>query len=248
MNKQRQIRKLEKKETRLLDKKPWSAPIQNKIKDRVPEKAMITLETAFEASFSVIFQKGSKWIEKAVKIKDKQEMGAFLKQEFQQEESRAHLKAFDKQIRSTKWKHLSLSTAKGAVLGLFGIGIPDIPIVLASLLSSLYSIGAAYGFDVGTEKEKVYVLLLLCVACDEEANKDKWKTELRNLERGRYEYDVKQLIQSAAHALAYRELQAKFLQGIPIAGIVGSFMSNAMQSHILTFANVSYKKRFLKQR
>lgn len=248
MNKQRQIKKLAKKEARLLHKKPISAPIQNRIKERVPEKAMITLEKAFEASFSVIFQKGSKWIEKAVKIKDKQEMGAFLKQEFQQVESRAHLKAFDKQIRSTKWKHLSLSTAKGAVLGLFGIGIPDIPIVLASLLSSIYSIGAAYGYDVRKDEEKAYVLLLLCASCDEEVQKEKWLVELDRWEAGIAAYQIPQLISDASHAMAYRELQAKFLQGIPVIGIAGSFMSNALQSNILAFANVRYKKRVLQQR
>lgn len=248
MNKQRQIRKLEKKETRLLHKIPLSAPIQNKIKDHVPDKAMMTLEKTFATSFSIIFQKGSKWIEKAINIKDKQEMGAFLKKEFQQEETRSHFKAFDHRIKAAKWKHLSFSTAKGAVLGLLGIGIPDIPIVLASLLSSIYSIGATYGFDVRTEKEKLYVLLLLCAACDEETHKETWKMELHKFEMDQCEYDVKQLVHSASHALAYRELQAKFLQGIPIAGMIGSFMSNATQSHILTFANVAYQKRFLKLR
>lgn len=248
INKKRQIKKLEKKEQKLLYRKPLSEPLQQKVRERIPDKAMQTLESAFQTSFSIVFKKGSKWIEKVIKLEDQQAIGAYLKKEFQQEESRTHFKAFDQRIRSTKLHHVLWTQTKSGVLGLLGIGIPDIPLYLASLLASVYTIGATYGFHIKEEQEKAYVLLLLCAVCDEEEHKQRWKTELNDFtERGSH-FTLQELIPYVAHALAYRELQAKFLQGIPLIGVVGAVMSSTLQANIISFAHVSYKKRLLKEK
>lgn len=239
------VKKLNKKQEHLLHKKPLSAPLQKKIRTHVPVKAMQALETAFEKSFIVIFQKGSPWIEKATHIKDKQELAQYFRSSFDCEQNKQKLKRFDQNARKTSYQYAAITQVKSSVLGLFGIGIPDIPLYLATLLSGIYQIATIYGYDIHEEKEQAYVLLLICAMCDEEEKREEWKNIMDAMEHGQKKYSISELITYASHALAYSELQAKFLQGIPIAGIAGAFMSTSTQNRILTFARTSYKRRML---
>lgn len=243
------IKKLDKKQERLLHKQSLSGPIQKKIRTHVPDKAMQALETAFEKSFVVIFQKGTPWIEKATHIKDKQELAQYFRSSFDCEQNKQKLKRFDQNARKTSYQYAAITQVKSSVLGLFGIGIPDIPLYLTTLLSGIYQIETIYGYDIHEEKEQAYVLLLICAMCDEEEKREEWKNMMDAMEDGRkIKYSISELITYASHALAYSELQAKFLQGIPIAGIAGAFMSTSMQNRILTFARTSYKRRMLHNR
>lgn len=239
------IKKLDKKQERLLHKQSLSGPIQKKIRTHVPVKAMQALETAFEKSFIVIFQKGTPWIEKATHIKDKQELAQYFRSSFDCEQNKQKLKRFDQNARKTSYQYAAITQVKSSVLGLFGIGIPDIPLYLATLLSGIYQIATIYGYDIHEDKEQAYVLLLICAMCDEEEKREEWKNMMDAMKHGQKKYSISELITYASHALAYSELQAKFLQGIPIAGIAGAFMSTATQNRILAFARTSYKRRML---
>ena len=53
---------------------------------------------------------------------------------------------------------------RGAVLGLLGIGLPDIPIFLAALLRSLYTQALHFGVDYGKAEEQVFLLELLALS------------------------------------------------------------------------------------
>lgn len=207
---------------------------------------MQALETAFEKSFVVIFQKGTPWIEKATHIKDKQELAQYFSSSFDCEQNKQKLKRFDQNARKTSYQYAAITQVKSSVLGLFGIGIPDIPLYLATLLSGIYQIATIYGYDIHEEKEQAYMLLLICAMCDEEKKREEWKNMMDAMEQGqKIKYSISELITYASHALAYSELQAKFLQGIPIAGIAGAFMSTSTQNRILAFVRTSYKKRIL---
>ncbi|MCH4287333.1 MULTISPECIES: EcsC family protein [Bacillota] len=242
------VKKLNKKQERLLHKQSLSGPIQKKIRTHVPVKAMQALETAFEKSFVVIFQKGTPWIEKATHIKDKQELAQYFRSSFDCEQNKQKLKRFDQNARKTSYQHVAITQVKSSVLGLFGIGIPDIPLYLATLLSGIYQIATIYGYDIHEEKEQAYVLLLICAMCDEEEKREEWKNMMDAMEHGqKIKYSISELMTYTSHALSYSELQSKFLQGIPIAGIAGAFMSTSTQNRILTFARTSYKKRLLHQ-
>lgn len=246
MNKQRKIKKIEKQQLRLLSKRPWSAGIQAQVREKIPDQALETLEAAFAKSFSLIFQKGSSWIEKISHIEDQKILGAYLNQEFCEKEDKKTWKRYEKVANASTRKHLALTQVKSSVLGLLGIGIPDIPIYIATLLSSIYQVGVLYGFDIKKERERQYVLLLICAICDEMEERAEWMHKLEIFERYHSsELSLEYLIQRAAHALSYSELQAKFLQGIPIVGVAGAFMSSSLQAKIVAFAKKSYQRRRL---
>lgn len=52
-------------------------------------------------------------------------------------------------------------------------------------------------------------------------------------------------IKKTAKALADALLVEKFVQGIPIVGVVGGFVNHAVYKKILFLARLEYKKRYL---
>ena len=55
------------------------------------------------------------------------------------------------------------------------------------------------------------------------------------------------LMQQASHALSSELLYMKFLQGIPIAGIIGGVYDAVYLKRIADYADMKYKRRFLEQ-
>lgn len=248
VNQKKQVKKLAKKQESLMQKESLLLPMQLKIKNKMPEKVQEGLEKAFYKSLQKISEKGIGWIEKAVHMDDKEKLGRFLQSEFQEQQSKRSLKNLQREVKKTRYHHLALTQIKSGALGLLGIGLPDIPVFLASLLSSIYAVGITYGFDYHQEQEQAYVLLLICVSCFEASQKDVWRKELEAIEEGKpCSYRRDELLLYTSKALAYEESCAKFLQGVPIAGVLGSFMSTALQARITAIAQTAYKKRFLKE-
>lgn len=246
MNKKRKLKKIEKQKRQLIQKKPWTFGIQETVREKIPDKALSGLESAFAKSFSLIFKKGNGWIEKVSHIDDAKALGEFLSKEFSEKEDKKTWKQYEKVANASSRKHLALTQVKSSAMGLFGIGIPDIPIYIATLLSSIYQVGAVYGFDIQTERERQYVLMLLCAVCDEPENREEWMKKLEHYEQYlATDLTTEYLIQRAAHALSYSELQAKFLQGIPIVGVAGALMSSNLQAKIVSFAKKCYQRRRL---
>lgn len=55
------------------------------------------------------------------------------------------------------------------------------------------------------------------------------------------------LMQQASHALSSELLYMKFLQGIPIAGIIGGVYDAVYLKRIADYADMKYKRRFLEK-
>ena len=55
------------------------------------------------------------------------------------------------------------------------------------------------------------------------------------------------LMQQASHALSSELLYMKFLQGIPIAGIIGGMYDAVYLKRIADYADMKYKRRFLEK-
>ena len=120
--------------------------ITDKIREKIPEKAMTSLEAAFEKGFTLIFTKGDSLIDKMgiEKARRQYEIYAASLDKMIYEET---LKAVDKAAGSRSAVTKGITTAEGSGLGIFGLGLPDIPIFLAMLLKTSYEIAAAYGID-----------------------------------------------------------------------------------------------------
>lgn len=74
---------------------------------------------------------------------------------------RSSLWVFSRRAGRTGALNLALSGADGTLLGLLGIGLPDIPLFTGVLLKSLYQMAARYGCGWDTPAERYYLLLLI---------------------------------------------------------------------------------------
>ena len=163
------------------------------------------------------------------------------------------LRAFTKQTRGSGALSLAFSGVEGVGLGLLGLGLPDIPILTATLLRSLYELATSYGYDYAKPEERFYLLMLIEGSMSYGDKLDDCQRRLDEFaERDSTEYTVfsedeviKQL-NAAASALADETLFLKFVQGIPIVGVVGGLSNPVIMSRVRKFALLNYQYRMLK--
>lgn len=253
---EKQMIKANKKEDRLLNKKPKEfiknkiEPIQQKIENKIPPKLQQTLEKAFEKGFKLIFKKGIGIIEKSYKKEDKNLSFDINHYAILKQTNHKNLKNLYKDARKSSLNNQFISTVEGSVLGFLGIGLPDIPILIGMILKTIYEVSLSYGFDYEKDEEKLYILYLICVSITKDEVQQAYNEKLELLSRGILdEADTKssmeQAIQEASYHLAQSMLVAKFIQGLPIVGIVGGVSNWNMIKSISQMAEIKYKKRYL---
>ena len=222
--------------------------INRKIAKFVPKKLQSTLDSAFAKAFGLVFEKGAKVIEKTYNREG-------LKIDFYENdyrngvlESKKTLRAFSKKAKAAGNKNLVFSGAAGIGMGIFGIGIPDIPVFTGLLLKSVYEIALDYGFNYDSDKERAFILWVIEGAVSYGKNIDEINEKIdRIIKTGKLPegYDQSEAIKSAASNLSKELLYMKFVQGIPIIGAVGGFYDAVYMKRINEFANIKYRKRML---
>ena len=221
------------------------------IRKKVPKKLLSILESAFEKSFLYIFNKGTGFIEKSGDLNGIKEKSAYHHAVIKGQISKESIKNFDVSASNSSWANKGISTVEGAALGVFGIGIPDIPLFMGVIFKSIYETAASYGFHYTNDKERVYILALIRVAAT--------KGSARILE-SEYCDKIGQLIDAGqgssitltaedikltSNLLASSMLVAKFIQGITLVGALGGGFNYYWIHKITKIARLKYKKRFL---
>ena len=140
--------------------------------------------------------------------------------------TRKSLKLIDSQGKKSKLINSTISTVEGVGLGLLGIGIPDIPVFISMILKTVYEIALSYGFNYENEEEKIYILNLINVALSSEEEKQIYNEKLNNIENKiilglDIENILDEEIKETSKVLSNSLLVAKFIQGLPIVGVIG---------------------------
>lgn len=254
----KEINKLNKKENKIINEKRNTIiknklnPISEKIEEKIPDKLRSTLESAFYNAFKVVFKGGSKYIEKLYnkeKIKLDHDINNYA---FNKRATRKSLKLIDFQGKRSKLINSTISTVEGIGLGVLGIGIPDIPIFISVILKTVYEIALSYGFDYENEEEKIYILNLINVALTSEEEKLYYSEKINEIENKLdlgivLESNLDDEIKETAKILSNALLIAKFIQGLPIVGVVGGIVNYQFVSKISKYSSIKYKKRYLKK-
>ncbi len=146
----------------IMDKTPkWVRFVRRK----VPASLNRTLESAFSKAFNMVFQKGTGIIEKTYKKDAQNHTYKSSSKKLKREGfTAAGVRRFDRQAKNTISKNLVISTFEGLVLGIGGMGIPDIPIFVSVMLKSIYEIAISFGFDYTTNEEKLFILKIIDTA------------------------------------------------------------------------------------
>ncbi|WP_243423746.1 EcsC family protein [Anaerotignum lactatifermentans] len=254
---QKELEKIQKKEERFLSesKKEKTGTIQElteKIEKKIPSKLKETLDTAFYKGFYLIFEKGTAVVEKSFKG---EEMALEFKvNDFRVDQSptRRSLKKMDRLAGKSKSLNSAITTVEGAGLGLLGIGLPDIPVFMGMLMKGIYETAVGYGFDYTKEKERVLILRMIYTALapeEERRQADLWVEDwISHMEEPDVAYDFDEEVREAASALSFSMMTAKFVQGLPVVGVVGGVTNLMTYRRIIGYAALKYKKRYLRKK
>ena len=143
-----------------------------------------------------------------------------------------------------------ISTVEGFGMGVLGMGLPDIPLFLSVILKSIYELALTYGFSYDTEEEQLFILKLIEVSVlhGEEllqgnASVDEWIVSGIEFSDGK-----KVQMERTSYVLAKELLYLKFVQGMPVVGILGGVSDVVYQKKIADYAAMKYKKRFLRKK
>lgn len=243
---ERMIRSAENKKETKLDEK--IKELTGRIEEKIPEKLLETIDAAFYKAFLTIFEKGTGLIEKTFK-------GEELQLEFQVNDFRVDkkptkrsLKKVEKAGRKSRLLNSAVTTAEGIGLGVLGIGIPDIPVFLSMLLKGLYEMSASYGYDYTQKEEQIFILRLIAagLAADEEKREaDRLVDAWIGFGEGREAFSFEEEVKRASAALSNGMLMAKFIQGLPLVGVVGGISNPVVYQKVMQYAAMKYKKRYL---
>lgn len=255
----RELTKLNKKENKLLNKKENKfikskvEPISDKIEEKIPQKLKDTLENAFYNGFKLVLEKGSKYIEKLYD-KDKIQLEHDVNNySLDKKVTRKSINLMDSQGKKSKLINSTISTIEGAGLGALGIGLPDIPLFIAMILKTIYEITLSYGFDYESEAEKIYILNLINVALTNGEEKIICNEELNEIEHKidsdmKISKDLNLELRNTSQVLSENLLMAKFIQGLPIIGVLGSITNYRVINKVSKYARIRYKRRYLNKK
>ena len=247
---QREIDGLRKAEKRFLRKQLNREPTQLDmlLEDKIPEKLEATLDAAFSKAFHLIFSKGSSIISKTFSA-DK------LIEEFEADTASLEelgggrqMRKFKRRAAVTGTAHTVLSAVSGAALGFVGGTIPDIILFITLLLRNIYKISMKYGYSFDTDEEKKFILMVITAAMKDGEEMIRADKEINKLIRAGLftdESTVDEKINEAAVALAHALLLMKFLQKIPVVGVIGGASDFIYMERISDYAVLKYQRRFL---
>jgi len=250
---QKEWRKLEEQERRFLRSHSEKREniLNQKLEDKVPSGLQNMLDTAFAKAFTLIFEKGTGVIEKTYQ-KEK------LEQDYQVREYAAEirqdaksLRSFSKKSKGAGTKNLLLSGVSGVGMGVLGIGLPDIPVFTGMILKSIYETALHYGCRYDTKEERYFILLLIQGALsygEQSEETDQKINAFIDNEICPEDYDEADQIKKTAEILSKELLYMKFLQGIPVVGVVGGIYDAVYMKQITAYADLKYRRRFLNKK
>lgn len=234
----------------------WKQELERKI----PKKVYDGLESAFCKGFSVVFQKGRPIIEKSYKKEKIMIDSAIRDYAVQLKGGRKELRQMHKCANHSSTFNMAITTLEGVGLGALGIGMPDIVLFLSTLLKGIYETALNYGFEYDTPREQLLILKMmetaLCSGKDWNRLNGQVDTMMLSLSPGNSailskagedvkEDDLDRQIKATAAAFAVDMLLLKFIQGLPIVGIVGGAANPVYYNKVMKYVQLKYRKRYL---
>lgn len=226
---------------------------KTELESRIPQKVYTGLEIAFCKGFSVVFQQGRTVIEKGYRKEDIQADYAIQDFAVQLKGSRRELRKLQRQAKQADFLNMAVTTVEGIGLGALGIGMPDIVLFLGILLKGIYETALHYGFDYESRQEQLLILKMMEVSLlsgTEWFSKNAEVDEMLSWQTPEItDEDFQSQMKATASAFAVDMLLLKFIQGLPLAGILGGVANPVYYSRVMKYVQLKYCKRYLlKQR
>ncbi|MFA9377823.1 MAG: EcsC family protein [Lachnotalea sp.] len=225
-------------------------PVIDKLQEKIPEKVKTTLDLTFYKGFQFVFEKGNAYIEKTYdkdSILLEHDLNNYAVDKYM---SKKHLKNMNKKSNQSKTLNQSISFLEGGVLGLFGIGLPDIPLFISVILRTINEIALAYGYQYNTNEEKIFIMYIICGSMTKGETLKEYDEMInllgKNIDTGNtIDCNLEDVMKETSQVLSNSLLLAKVIQGIPVVGVLGGIVNPAIISNVGKYANLKYKKRYL---
>ena len=216
---------------------------------KVPEKVYSGLNSAFAKGFSVVFCYGHKVLEKTYKKETISLRHAVRDEGFQTNGSRKEMKLMHKNARKANSLNITMTTIEGIGLGALGIGMPDIVLFLSTVLRGVYETALHYGFNYESRFEQMLILKMMSASL---STGDDWFRRNKEINdwilRGEQpvrEEEFQAQIQDTASVFAVDMLLLKFIQGMPVVGLLGGAANPVYYHKIMQYMQLKYKRRYL---
>lgn len=223
----------------------WKAGIE----DKIPPAVRRGLEAAFCKAFSVVLGPGCRVIGKSCRRDGRLKDYCVRNYAVELKGERRELRRMHRKARQNGLRNLALTAAEGAGLGVLGIGLPDIVLFLCVLMKGIYETALDYGFDYETPASQLLICKMMEAALSHGERQRTLEGQVEALlaedsQTVRAE-EVQAQVQSTARAFASDMLLMKFVQGLPLIGIVGGMGNPLYYQRILGYVELKYRKRYL---
>ncbi len=250
---EKELRSVQKQEKKLLKAalKAKPAPVKMALESKIPEKVYNGLEAAFSKGFSVVFQQGKAIIEKSYKKEEILNNHSIRDYAVQLKGGRRELKQMHRSAKRSDSLNMVVTTAEGIALGALGIGMPDIVLFLSTLLRGVYETALNYGYDYESRTEQYLILKMMAASL---TYGESWEEENREVDELLEQLDLTvteealntQLRQTSS-VFAMDMLLIKFIQGMPIIGILGGAANPIYYNRVMHYVQLKYRKRYLQK-
>lgn len=219
------------------------------LEKRVPPKVYTGLESAFCKGFELIFSKGTGLIEKSYNREEIRKEHAVRDFAVQLKGGKKELRQLHKGAKKSDLRNLVVTTAEGVGLGALGIGIPDVVLFLSTVLKGVYETALHYGYDYTESREQLLILKLLAASLSEGEVFSQLDGEVEALlprdACAVTEEELQAQIRETAGIFAMDMLVLKFIQGMPLVGILGGMANPVYYRKIMVYVQLKYRKRYL---
>lgn len=193
---------------------------------KLPEKIYHGLESAFCKAFSVVFHQGSALIEKSYSKEDLKADHAIRDYAIQLKGGHKEFRNMRRSAKNSDLLNLAATTVEGIGLGALGVGMPDIVLFISTLLKGIYETAMSSGEAwVQRNAEVDEMLGFEAVDISDE--------------------DFQAQTKATASAFAVDMLFLKFIQGLPVVGVVGGAANPVYYSEVMKYVQLKYRKRYL---
>ena len=216
---------------------------------KIPRKAYTGLESAFCKGFALVFDRGEAIIEKSYAVDKITTEHSVRDYAFRAWGSRRELRQLYKGARRSRLVNMTVTTAEGLGLGALGIGLPDIVLFIAMLLRGVYETALSYGFEYKSDFEKLLILKMLAASLSNGEDYGRRNREVDELllspKRETESGELEKQMELTSSAFALDMLLLKFIQGLPIVGVVGGAANPVYYKKIMDYVELKYRKRYL---
>lgn len=220
------------------------------LKRKIPEKAREKLEWAFCKAFGAVFEYGDGVLDKT--YAREKEGRRFIARDlgFVMDGDSAALRKFADSGSTSDGINMLLTTVEGVGLGALGIGMPDIVLFVAMLLRGVREAAAQFGREADSENEKMLTLCMLEAAMlsgEDWVEKDNAVEHMLACPEAYPPTPerAEEQLQRTAAAFATDLLVLKFIQGLPIVGLVGGLSNPVYYRKVMSYVRLKYERAYI---